>query len=74
VPKIRSILKHVVVERAAGKRKCHRDAKHAIAAGTDSLAIYDDLGGRKNYCSKCAEPILDQADSDLKSFRSTLGL
>jgi hypothetical protein len=64
MPPIKRVLKHLIVETAAKKRKCHRDADHEITKGTKSLAVYDDQN-RRNYCVECAQPILEQAQSDL---------
>jgi hypothetical protein len=74
MPPTKRILKHVSVEKAGKKRKCHRNADHKIDGGKNSLAVYDDMGGRRNYCPACAKPILDQAQSDLDQMREGLGL
>ena len=75
MPKVRDILIDVDVEVAQRKRKCHRArGKHSIPAGEACLVI---RGGEykspKNYCRKCAKPILDLADHRLSELRLQLG-
>lgn len=74
MPPTKRILKHVRVEQAARKRKCHRNADHEIEGGDKSLAVYDDLGGRRNYCPDCAKPIVDQAQAEIEKIRKDLKL
>ena len=74
MPPTKRILKHVAVEQASRKRKCHRNADHEIACGEHALAVYDDTGGRRNYCPTCAQPILDQAQAELDQMREALDL
>lgn len=59
----RDVLKHVCVEIAERRRKCHRDKKHSILKGHTCLVISGDgsFGGSKNYCVQCAAIILDAA-------------
>ena len=62
----RDILKHVSVEAAKAKRKCHRDNKHSIAKGDLCVVVRENnFGGSKNYCVVCSLTILDAADSKL---------
>ena len=55
----RDVLKHVCVEIAERRRKCHRDKKHSISKGEKCLVVAEgSFGGAKNYCTQCAAPIL----------------
>ncbi|MDX2093063.1 MAG: hypothetical protein SFX73_34795 [Kofleriaceae bacterium] len=72
MPQVRSLLKDVTIEVAERKRKCHRDKRHAIAKGETCLVVIDELGGKKNYCETCAEPILSKVEADLRALRSAL--
>ncbi len=55
----RDVLKHVCVERAERRRKCHRDKTHSISKGEKCLVVAEgSFGGAKNYCTRCAGPIL----------------
>lgn len=66
MPATRRILKHVRVEVAKARRKCHRKPKeHSIAKHESFLRIQEEGQGGKNYCSICATAILDQAEADL---------
>jgi hypothetical protein len=71
--KVKDILIHVVVEKAARKRKCHRSRKHAVAAGHVCLVVTDGLYSR-NYCTACAEQMLALASSRLAQLLQQLGL
>ena len=74
MPQIRRILSAVSVERASRKRVCYRDRKnHSVAKGVVCLVIKDgSSGGSKNYCVRCALPILDQAADDLQNLHEQL--
>lgn len=63
MPKVRDILGHVKVEKAARQRICHRNrTEHSIGKGERCLVIEDPAThGSKNYCGECAKPILDSA-------------
>jgi hypothetical protein len=75
MPKVRQVLKHVSVETAQRKRKCHRTSTHAIPKGAICLVIKDEAsGGSKNYCTECAEPILKNVEEDLARLRFELGV
>ena len=67
MPAIRRALKHVSVDTARARRKCHRKPKeHSIIKGEACLVIKEPgQGSRKNYCRVCARPILQQAQADL---------
>jgi hypothetical protein len=67
MPRVRDVLGHVSVEVGDKQRKCHRSrGKHAIPAGTAHLAVTGGpFGARKNYCPKCAKPILSAAKTRL---------
>ena len=71
---VRHVLKHVAVEQAKRRRKCHRKpGKHSIAQGESCLVIKDEATmGSKNYCLKCATEILDLAGEDLDKLRADL--
>lgn len=70
---IRDIVTHVVIEVAGKARICHRNRKnHNIAKGQKSLAIYDDSGGRKNYCLPCAMEILNAAKVKLAAMEQEI--
>lgn len=70
----RDILKHVKAEVAERQRKCHHSrGKHAVAKGDSVLAVYDERGGRKNYCRGCAPSILERAAEKLKNLRELVG-
>lgn len=71
---VRRVLGHVVVEVTDGVRKCHRSrGRHKIPAGVPCLAIYEGSPRkRKNYCTSCAGPILEQAQEDLHAAVSGL--
>ena len=61
----RDVLKHVCVEIAERRRKCHRDKNHSISKGEKCLVVVDgSFGGSKNYDSV-------QTRSCLPSQRST---
>jgi polyferredoxin len=72
--RVRAILKHVRVEVAKAKRKCHRGCGCWIAKGQKHLAVYDSGGQRRNYCGRCAAPILEKAATDLDGLRHGLSL
>lgn len=76
MPKTRQVLKHVSVETAQRKRKCYRKPnEHQIMKDELCLVIKDGAsGGKNNYCPKCAEPILNQAQTDLDRLRVELSL
>ena len=70
---IKSLLKNAYIDRAAGRRKCHRDSKHSIERDELHLAVKDpSAGGRRNYCRECARPILNRAQEDLDEIHSKL--
>lgn len=71
----RDIVKHVSVENAKAKRKCHRTKAHNIAKGEVCIVIKDGaFGASKNYCLSCAIEILDAASRRLLALRGELGL
>lgn len=73
MPAVRSVLKHVTVEVAKGRRKCGRNKKeHVIAKGQAFLRVREDAQGYKNYCAACAPDILEKAQADLDLLFSTL--
>jgi hypothetical protein len=74
--KVKEVLRHVSVQTAGAKRKCHRKPmQHSIAKGEQCLVIKDvSSGSSRNYCPECAEPILDRAQKDLSRFRTELQL
>jgi len=69
----RDILKHVTIEAAKGRRKCHRDKNHSIAKGELCVVIHEsNFGGSKNYCVVCSQDILNAAGNKLSSLNSEL--
>ena len=65
MPAIRSVLKHVTIDTAKAKRKCHRKPNdHSITKGEVCLVIKDQ-GRPRNYCRVCAPPILQKAQADI---------
>lgn len=71
--KTRDILTHVSVEIASKKRKCHRNAKHAVAQHEPCLVIKTGAyNARKNYCLHCADEILTKAEEKLGDIRQSL--
>lgn len=70
----RDIVKHVSVEIAKAKRKCHRSKQHRIAMGETCVVIKEgSFGSSKNYCAVCAIEILNAADQRLLGLRQELG-
>ncbi len=70
---VRKLLKQLEVQEAKRKRKCHGNGKHAITAGQRCLVIENqDFPGGKNYCVRCADSILDQAEADVWQQRNEL--
>lgn len=70
----RDVLKHLCVEIAERRRKCDRDAKHAILRGEKCLVISQSgsFGGSKNYCVQCGQPILAAAGAKHKDLLMAL--
>ena len=62
----RNVLKHVIVEVAQKKRRCHRDKSHAIQKDTLCLVVVEQRGNKRNYCVLCAQPIVDLAAGHLE--------
>lgn len=70
---IRDIVIHVSADIASRKRKCHRNRKHSIPANFSFLSIRQSNGlGSKNYCSVCANEILNQAIKKLQEIQVKL--
>lgn len=66
--RVRRILRHVQVEQAKLRRCCHHDRSHVIRRGENCLVVRNDsLRGTRNYCRKCARPILKLAWLELKA-------
>jgi hypothetical protein len=71
----RDIVKHVGVEIAKAKRKCHRSKQHRIAMGEKCVVIKEgSFGSSKNYCAVCAIEILDAADQRILGLREEMGI
>lgn len=69
----RDVLKHLCVETAKAKRKCHRNKGHRIVTQDLCLVISDGpFGASKNYCIPCAMEILDAAALRVESLRNEL--
>lgn len=75
MPQIRDLLKHVSVEAAERRRKCHRNSrKHSIQKGHTCLVIRDDTTNQsKNYCMECAAAILEKAQTRLDELTKQIG-
>ena len=71
---IRNILRHVRLEIAKKRRRCHHKAAHKITKGTVCLVVVDERGGKNNYCSECAKPMLDAVTHQLTAFAVGLGI
>jgi len=70
---VRDIISHVEIEIAEARRICHRNKQeHHIRKGEKCLAIYDDAGGRKNYCALCWPDILLKAKTRLLTMEREL--
>jgi len=68
------VLRHVKIETAIARRKCHHSSKHRIEKGENHLAIYEgEPKKRKNYCYACARKIIDLAMADLQQLDAALG-
>ena len=64
----RRILRHVQVEQAKMRRRCHHDRSHLINRGENCLVIRNHNGlGTRNYCGMCARSILKLAWMELKA-------
>lgn len=70
---VRDIVIHVSADVASRKRKCHRSKKHFISGNYVFLSIRQSNGlGSKNYCSVCANEILNQAIKKLQDIQARL--
>jgi hypothetical protein len=65
MPATRNILKHIKVEIARERRKCHASKAHSIQTGEKHLAVYE-ATGRQNICLQCARPVLNIAAAHLQ--------
>ena len=72
--KTRQLFNTAAIDTAKRRRICHHNRKkHSIAAGERCLVLKDPASGAgKNYCSECAERILDRAELDLAALRNEL--
>lgn len=71
----RDIIKHVCIEVAKGKRRCHRNREHAIVLGDRCIVVVDGAyKGSKNYCVACGLDILRAAEGKLALLRGDLGM
>ncbi len=69
----RDILKHVSIEAAKAKRRCHRDKKHTIAKGQLCVVVREsNFLGSKNYCIVCSQSILNAAGNKVQSLTTEL--
>lgn len=71
---IRNILRHVMLETAERKRRCHHKGTHRITKGMVCLVVVDERGSKRNYCAVCAKPMLEQATSNLRAYALGLGI
>lgn len=76
MPQVRRPLSGLDIAIAKRTRICHRSrANHDIAPGETHLTVRNADGlGVKNYCGVHAADILRQAEDDLRSIRTRLGL
>lgn len=78
MPKVKSVLGHVVVETAKRRRTCsrHRSGKaaHPIMKDEVCLVVRDADGSKHNYCLESADEILEAAAADLGLLRTALGI
>ena len=74
MPKVRNVIKHLSIEKAAGKRKCHTNSAHTIAIGERHLAQVVQSGQRENICKECAGKVFDEAEAHLAALRKDLGV
>lgn len=72
--RVKNVLRHVKVETAKARRKCHRKQnEHSITKGQVCLVVTDaGSGGKRNYCDECAGEILDLANETLAQIRQAL--
>lgn len=66
MPAVKDVMRHVTIEVAGRKRKCHRQPKkHVISKGDRCLIVADGPQTRSTYCVTCATEILQLARSRL---------
>lgn len=72
--KVRDVLKHVTVERAARRRVCRRSrGKHHISKGEMCIVVRGTMRNQtKSYCATCGQEILDAASARLRDIRLEL--
>ena len=67
MPKFKSLLISVKVQKAKRSRKCqHNKGEHSIAPGERCLAVQDAYGGFRSYCIECATKMLDLTTGELR--------
>ena len=71
---VKNILRHVAIETAERRRRCHHKRTHTITKGMVCLVVVDERGSKTNYCAVCAKPMLEMAASTLQGFSLGLGL
>ena len=71
---VRNILRHVMLETAERKRRCHHKGTHKITKGMLCLVVVDERGSKRNYCATCARPMLEIATNNLRAFALGLGI
>jgi len=72
MPATRNILKHVKIETAHDRRRCHANKAHVIQPGEQHLAVYYKVPIRENICLECALPILNVAKLQLEKITKEL--
>lgn len=59
--RVKNLLNHIFIETAKARRRCHHKGTHAIIQGMPCLVVVDSRGSKRNYCTLCAKPMLDEA-------------
>jgi hypothetical protein len=73
MPAIRDILVHVEIQVAQRARICYRSRNGCgVPKNQTCLVIYEDTGGRKNYCPPHALEIVTAAKAKLAELESVL--
>ncbi|HEY4242068.1 MAG TPA: hypothetical protein VGM88_19755 [Kofleriaceae bacterium] len=71
---IKNILRHVTLETAERKRRCHHKRAHAITKGMVCLVVVNERGSKSNYCSACAQPMLRLVTRQIRTFATGLSI
>lgn len=75
MPQLKNVLKHVTIETASRRRRCHRNEAHAIQKGQPCLVVREgEYNSGRNYCPECAAPMLNLAEEAIEHLRQGLDL